>query len=434
MTQESNWLLNGAPQLGPAVRARLVQDFDRFARDGLPASVEQYLLDAYQIDVSSTFAGRPIKNPWGKASGQLSMTQGQVEDDVAAGLGFVVLKTVIAQDATGQQSMHEWAIREAKMVAEPIIGRSGRQGWTIIWKGRGWWQSFDEYLELIRNSTAIGLQSAMTGSRHAPNAVSVVPSCKYHLPGAGETAWRIGEYEFATRRMIEAYRAGGGLGPMPIEVDFSPTLAGDDRANQKERILDWLLTVPRLVREAAGEPIVVGLKLFNAMFEDEYQLETLCKVLAADRQSRPDFITYANRLFDPKREFEGKTGVAYGGPDLSERNLRVLDAFWREVVAGRQPLPQIPISATGDIHSGRMALEYALRGCGSFQIHTFFQLPNDAYVMRTGDKVARALHLLYFHPDDGLVAWLLHLAATGHIPETKGILRLKEVVRCAATR
>ena len=40
--------------------------------------------------------------------------------------------------------------------------------------------------------------------------------------------------------------------------------------------------------------------------------------------SVPDFLVYANRLFDPDREFDGVRGIAYGGPDLSARNLDVL--------------------------------------------------------------------------------------------------------------
>ena len=68
----------------------------------------------------------------------------------------------------------------------------------------------------------------------------------------------------------------------------------------------------------------------------------------------------------------------------------------------REPLE---ISATGDISSGRIAVEYALRGCTSFQIHTLFQLPAEAYAMRTGPKVARALHRLYFDPADGFIVW-----------------------------
>lgn len=59
--------------------------------------------------------------------------------------------------------------------------------------------------------------------------------------------------------------------------------------------------------------------------------------------------------------------------------------------------------------SGRIAAEYLLRGSSSFQMHTFFQLPSGEYSMKTGGKTARALLELYFHPDEGLLAWLLHL-------------------------
>ena len=52
--------------------------------------------------------------------------------------------------------------------------------------------------------------------------------------------------------------------------------------------------------------------------------------------SVPDFIVYANRLFDPNREFDGERGVAYGGPDLSARNL-----------SGRVTLPRASLSGGG---------------------------------------------------------------------------------------
>ena len=48
-------------------------------------------------------------------------------------------------------------------------------------------------------------------------------------------------------------------------------------------------------------------------------------------------------------------------------------------------------------------------GASSFQMHTYFQLPSGEYSMKTGGKTARALLELYFHPDEGLLAWLLHL-------------------------
>jgi dihydroorotate dehydrogenase len=121
-------------------------------------------------------------------------------------------------------------------------------------------------------------------------------------------------------------------------------------------------------------------------------------------------VIYANRLFDPNRVFEGKRGVAYGGPDLSDRNLRVLSALRSSQERGEINGLLLEISGTGDISSGRIAVEYALRGCTSFQIHTLFQLPAAEYPMRVGTKVQKALHRLYFDPHDGFIAWMLHAA------------------------
>jgi dihydroorotate dehydrogenase len=392
-------LLPARPDLPAATAARLAADSARFALEGLPADLPAYLLEAYGLDVSARYAGLPIANPWGKASGQLSMRANQVQDAADAGLGFVVLKTVIAQDAEGRQSMAAWAIKEARMVAEPIQGRlTGADGWTVTWKGRGWWQPFDDYLALVRDSVAIGLSQGMV----------VAPSVKYHLPAPGETAWRVSEYRDTTQAIVGACRQSGLTGPIPIEKDFSPTLAGSDRAGARSTILDWLARVPDLVRTGAEpDTIRIGLKLFNALDTDDFQRSILA---AVHDPIQADFLIYGNRLFDPDREFDGQKGVAYGGPDLSDRNLAMLSRLRADQAAGLTPATPLEISATGDITSGRMAVEYALRGCTSFQLHTFFQLPDDAYSMRLGPKLSRAIHQLTFDPQAGLVAWLLHAA------------------------
>ncbi|RLT11509.1 MAG: hypothetical protein DWI21_02480 [Planctomycetota bacterium] len=394
-----------------SVRQRVQRDYERFAKSGLPTSLEQYLLDEYDLDVTAEYAGFQIKNPWGKASGQLSMTARQVEEDVAAGLGFVVLKTVIARDEQGGQSMAAWAIPEARMVAEKIVGKLGETGWTITWKGRGWWQPFEAYLQLIRDARRIANGSGTL----------IVPSCKYHLPSPNEPEWRVGEYDFTTAKMLEAWQPD--TSPMPLEKDFSPTLAGSDRAAAQAKILEWLRVVPKLVhaaaeRSGAGQ-VRLGMKLFNALFDDGFQLQML-DAIHGPAADRPDFFIYANRLFDPHREFEGQRGVAFGGPDLSDRNLRVLDQW-------RTREPSLPWSATGNITTGRMAIEYLLRGATSFQLHTFFQLPAEHYAMKSGNHTQRALHELHFHPQTGFVVWLHHLANQRGFSERP--IRLLDVAR-----
>jgi hypothetical protein len=398
--------LRGTPSPGEANARRLAEDFETF-RDGLPRPLEPYVLETYGIDLASGYGGLKIKNPFGKASGQLSLARHQVEKDAEAGLGFVVLKTVIAQDRAGEQTMREWAIPETRMLVERIRGRGGVDGWTVTWKGRGWFDTFTAYLALFEEALGIGDAADMP----------VVPSVKYHLPTPEEDFWKEEEYTFTTDALVEAWRKHRDERPMPLEKDFSPTLAGSERAAQQARILEWLTTVPRLMHRAAPGKVSVGLKIFNTLFDDAFQVAMLQAVQAVPGgEERADFLVYANRLFDPQKQFEDKVGVAYGGPDLSDRNLAVLEQllaahFSRRLGGASEDagVTLLPLSATGDIHSGRIAAEYLLRGASSFQMHTLFQLPDSEFAGRSGSKSEKALHHLLLHPTEGFLSWVLEL-------------------------
>jgi len=405
--------------LDSSLVSSLAADYERFA-ETLPRPLEEYILERYRLDLSSEYGGLPIKNPFGKASGQLSLNTQQVARDADAGLGFVVLKTIIAEDESGTRSMSEWAIHETRMVVERIAGADGSAGWNVTWKGRGWYETFDAYLNFFAESLETGDGAGMI----------VVPSCKYHLPGPDEDEWRIEEYAYTTRRLLDVWDAqrGDGGAAMPIEKDFSPTLAGSDRAAQANTIMRWLSKVTGLIHRAATpRRINVGLKLFNAVFEDDFQLKTLRLVNdSCDGEDKADFLVYANRLFDPHREFDGVKGVAYGGPDLSARNLAVLARLRTLEQCGEIPPCRMPISATGNIESGRTAVEYLLRGASSFQMHTLFQLPGSEHRMRGGSKTERALHELYFNPERGLIAWLLYLRRKFDWPAEWNVKRMAE--------
>lgn len=370
-------------------RASLADDFERFKRE-LPRDFPAHVRDVYGINLSARYLGEPIPHPIGKGSGQLSLNVGQLETDADAGLAFVVLKTVIAQDSAGTQSMAAWAIHESKMKVE----RRG-DGWTVTWKGRGWDRSFDDYLALVR--AAWDLTSA--------GEMLAVPSVKYHLPRLDEP-FREGEYAFTTRALAGAW----GRTPLLLEKDFSPTLAGDKLADEKQQILRWLREVPQQIRSKAN--VRLAMKLMNARFDDDFQVEMM------NAASGADALVVFNRLFDPER------GVAYGGTELSDRNLRVL--------ALRRPsppsaAPRRPLSGTGNIHSGRLIVDYALRGCSSVQLHTFFQLPLEEYPATEGSRTQRALHALIFHPADGLIAVMLELEQTGKLERHQGLLRFLDL-------
>src|SRR5205809_5898102 len=368
-------------------RASLSNDFERFKR-ALPRDFPEYVRDAYRINLSAQFLGQPLPHPIGKGSGQLSLNASQLETDADAGLAFVVLKTVIAQDAAGAQSMAAWAIHETKMKVE----RRG-DGWTVTWKGRGWDRSFDDYLALVR----AGRDLTRAGR------LLTVPSVKYHLPRLDEP-FRDDEYAYTTRALAE----GWGEAPLLLEKDFSPTLAGDPLADEKQQILRWLREVPGRIKAHAN--VRLGMKLMNARFEDDFQRVMM------DAASGADALVVFNRLFD------SQAGVAYGGPELSDRNLRVFDG-----PSGRQAArPMLP--GTGNIHSGRMIVAYALRGCSSAQVHTFFQLPLEEYPATDGSRTQRALHALLFDPRDGLIAVMLEREAVGQLERRGGELHFLDLL------
>jgi hypothetical protein len=373
--------------------ASLARDFERF-KHGLPRDFPAHVRASYGINLASTYLGEPIPHPIGKGSGQLSLNVGQLETDAEAGLAFAVLKTVIAQDAAGAQSMAAWAIHETKMKVE----RRG-DGWTVTWKGRGWDRSFDDYLALVRAGRDFTAGGAML----------VVPSVKYHLPRLAEP-FRDAEYAFTTKALAQAW----GMSPLLLEKDFSPTLAGDSLADEKQQILRWLREVPSHIRAHAN--VRLAMKLMNARFDDDFQLDMMEAASAADE------LVVFNRLFDAQR------GVAYGGTELSDRNLRVLDSY-RPL-----PSPTVPyrrLCGTGNIHSGRMIVEYAIRGCSSVQLHTFFQLPLEEYAALDGSRTQRALHALIFDPRDGLIAVMIEREHSGKLERRDGELHFLDLCSAA---
>ena len=375
------------------MRERLAADFERFGR-AMPRDPAAHVRETYGIDLTARYLGFDLPHPIGKGSGQLSLNEDQLDTDREAGLAFVVLKTVIAEDEAGARSMGAWAIHETRMKVERR-GSDGRSGWTVTWKGRGWDRPFEDYLGLVR----------MGGDLTRAGALVAVPSVKYHLPRLGE-AFRSGEYRYTTGRIMEAW----GPGEVPLEKDFSPTLAGDPLADERERILRWLREVPGEIRRAAaGAPLRLAVKLMNARFDDEFQRAMLAAVRDADA------LVCFNRLWD------AEAGVAYGGWDLSERNLRVLHS----ARAAGARFPQLV--GTRNVCSGRLALDYARAGCESVELHTFFQLPLAEYPAAEGSRTQRALHALLFHPEDGMVAGMLELERAGVLHRRGGELRFLDL-------
>lgn len=378
------------------MRERLAADFARFARE-LPRDFPAHVRDTYGIDLTARFLGYDLPHPIGKGSGQLSLNLEQLEADRAAGLAFVVLKTLIGEDAEGIRSMEAWAIHETRMRVEPRRAPDGREGWTVTWRGRGWDRPLADYLDLVRGARRVA---------EGPDGILAVPSVKLHLPRLDEPFLE-GEYAHT----LAAIAAAWGPGPLAVEKDFSPTLAGDALSDERARVLRWIGEVPALMRRVTPGGARVQLKLMNARFDAAFQREMLAAASGADG------LTVFNRLFDPAAR------VAYGGWELSDRNLGALDA-------ARATGLRLPgLSGSGNVCSGRMVAAYARRGCESVQLHTFFQLPLGEYPATHGSRTQRALHKLIFDPADGLIASMLDLEEAGELPRIGGELRFLDLGR-----
>ncbi|ACR79399.1 hypothetical protein [Kosmotoga olearia] len=382
------------------------EDYERFGDEGMPFMLEEYILQKFRIDLSATFAGVKIKNPFGKASGQLSMNIKQVKDDITAGIGFVVLKTVIAQDEAGSSAMEEWKVSRPRMKVERIRSRSGREGWSVTWKGRGWDKSFEEYLEFYKEAYSLG----------NANGIPVAASSQFHLPEVDEE-FRREEYQYTGQQIVNAYLSVKGNLPCILEIDFSPTVNLNPGAEDEKNVLRWFREVPRLIRKVVGKQTILGVKIFNTIRGSEFQKKILKELL--NSHDEIDYLTCFNRLLDKEK------GMTYGGYDLSDTNLYILDSLKNEILKARER--GLTISATGNICSGKMMIEYALRGATNGQCHTFFQLPLEEYRMKRGNRSERALHKLLFHPEEGLLVAMKWLEEKGYLFRVDDLLRFLDI-------
>lgn len=380
--------------LSGAVGEKLRKVYEAGCANGFDEDFGPFALEQFGLDISSVYGGQKIKIPFGKASGQLSCTASQVASDARDGMGFVILKTVLAQDESGTAAMADWKIKAPRMLVERITSQSGKEGYTVTWKGRGWDKSFADYLAFAGES----MRSAKEFDMPA------IPSCTYHLPTGGED-YRVGEYEYTTRAFVSLWKEVYGDRPLMMEKDFSPTLSPLINESNQELVFDWITRSPKLIKKFAPDA-VLGVKLMNTRFDRHYQLELLKTLYQA---GDADYAVVFNRLFDFQKEFDGKVGVAYGGYDLSDKNLSVLDDYLAGFYAGVLPPHKAGLSATGNICSGLMMAEYALRGCANGQLHTYFQIPSESYGMKVGSRVRRALFELIFNPENGLAAAMLYL-------------------------
>ncbi len=210
-------------------------DHDRFAGDGLPEDLESYLRATYGLDMTASYAGS--------------------QDPQSLGQG---LRAALAQRVPDRRGGRSGArIRRAQDRDRPRCRRLaidvgvGDQG--VADDRRADPQPGDGGGRLDRDLEGPGLVAVVRRlPRAGPSGLRDRPAVRTPRrpvgeippPASADEPWREEEYVETTRALVAAYRSAGGPGPMPLEKDFSPTLAGSDRACQRDIVLDWLTRVP----------------------------------------------------------------------------------------------------------------------------------------------------------------------------------------------
>ncbi|MFH1677004.1 MAG: hypothetical protein ABIC40_08255 [bacterium] len=387
-------------KLDENVRESLRVDMDKPI--ALTASeLGQYSLEKYGVDTGGKYAGIDLPHPFGKAAGQLSMKVGHVKTDRDNGLAFTVLKSAVGITEDGEIGINDWERSAPKMIVEKRKARDGREGWTVTWKGRGWDKGFAAYVDFYKNALEI--------DRDYP----VIPSLMVDVTNPDRA---YAQAEFCLGKLHEIHKSSGIGRDFLVEIDISPTMSLLPGAQDDETFRNYVRTSVVAFHKGLPSKGRCVVKIPNSGRGAEFQLN-LVRISIEESREKLAGLVIGNRLFDSEKVFEDQKGIAYGGFDLSDANLELLDSM--------QPYGNFPpLIGTGNIFSGKMMAEYAVRRCRAGELHTFFQLPADVYRAKSGPdgRIGCVIRELVFHPDDGLIAILFKLEKSGKLPRENGIL------------
>jgi len=334
--------------------------------------IRMLLEKEFDIDISASYLGLNLKNPIIVAPGPLSQRISQIKRAAKAGYGGMVLKSVVGEDKDGNASMK--VLRKRSTFARWVYDEEGNP--IFHWNGGLDLRSLKDYLAFARKAFKIGKQ----------NEFPLIASFLCHLPKNVDEEWRVEEWEYTTKKLVEAASVMYGDSPVILEVDFCPFLKREKLAVDRATVLRWYREVPMLIKEASLNVQVVP-KLLNLDFGLDFQVE----MAIAAKDGGADGVVIANRFF--RKYVVKETGeeyfTAHGGRELRILNQRQIREVKKSI--------DIPISATGGTYSGKHVAEYLKIGAQNVQVLT--------YVMKNGFE--KAFYNLMFNPEDGFLTLIL---------------------------
>lgn len=322
------------------------------------------------IDLTAKYGNFLLKNPILVAPGQFTRTETQIKQIREAGFAGCVLKSVVGEDEKGNCSMISYRKPQSYLKSVYDDFDIERKYPIIHWDGRADTRTLSEYIQFSKNIFGEKRKSFL-----------VVASFLCHFPFPGEEIKK-SEWIYTTEKLYE-------IGARIFEIDFCPQLSKEEEKIEKENILRWYREIPEIVKSVA-EDISVFPKILNLEYGFDFQIE----MVKASVEGNADGVVIANRIF--KKEF----GCAHGGKELKERNIKQI----KEV---RKIFPEIHISATGGVYTGKDILDYIEAGAENVQLLSFLMGKTSINFGIEGTKFEKVFHYLLFDEETGLLPLML---------------------------
>lgn len=354
-------------------RRELFRVHEYYKHAPIPSDIFRKLVGEFSLpSMNASYLDLQLKNPLIVAPGQMTLRVSQIEAIRNAGFAGCVLKSVIGESKNGGCSMINQRKRASyiKTFYDPDDITGERP--IIHWNGRLDTRSLAEYLEFARDASIF----------NDPDDFIVIASFLCHLPFPRE--------DFLEEEWINTTRMHYEAGLKHIEIDFCPFLAGDDYTEDQKNILRWYRTCPGIMKSVADD-VKVFPKLLNLDWGLEFQLE----MAEASIDGGADGLVVSNRFYDKHY------GSGHGGAELRRRNLK-------QVKLIKEHFPNISISATGGVYSGKHIYDYLKAGAENVQLLSYLMgKVNKPFSKMSGSRFDMVFHKLMLDPDEGLIACLL---------------------------
>ena len=335
-----------------------------------PPYLEKEIKETLGIDLKTQYGSFSLKNPILVAPGQLSIHPFQIERIYQAGYGGCVLKSVVGEDKNGNCSM--LSQRRKPTIIKTFYETNDKNGrFPIIhWNGRCDPRTLKEHLIFAK---------AIKKKRF--NNFLLIGSFLCHLP-IRENSFKIEEWAYTCSQL---YQSGYSI----AEIDFCPYLKKDNFYKGKEEILRWYRNIPEIIKSSQPE-----MKIFPKLLNPQWGVQFQVEMAEAALEGGADGLVVANRIY--KEEYNS----GHGGEELRLLNLKQIKAI-------KKSFPEVPISATGGVYSGRHIFAYLKAGAQNVQVLSYIMGRVKEGLNRKGTKLEKVFYKLLFDERDGLIAWMI---------------------------